>query len=49
MAADMYLFTDEEGAKLLKVDMHFGKKKTLASLRTVCTHVEVSLQLQLGA
>ena len=28
--------------KLLKVDMHFGKRKSLAALRTTCSHVEVS-------
>ena len=27
--------------KLLKVDMHFGKRKSLAALRTTCSHVEV--------
>ena len=35
----------EEGEeqRLLKVDMHFGKRKKLASLRTTCSHVEVRL------
>ena len=51
----MYLFDetkeaeDEEDVKqevrLLKVDMHCGKRKSLACLRTVCSHVEVSLSL----
>ena len=42
LAVDMYVITDEEGQKLLKVDAHFGKRKTLAVLRTTTTHVEVS-------
>lgn len=38
LAVDMYLF-EEEGEKKLKVDCHFGKRKRLASIRTVCSHV----------
>lgn len=36
---DMYLVTDEEGAKAFKVDCHAGKKKKLASIRTTISHV----------
>ena len=38
----MFVFTDEEGAKQLKVECHFGKRKMLAVLRTTTSHVEVS-------
>ena len=36
---DMYLI-EEEGETLLKVDLHSGKRKQLASLRTVISHVQ---------
>lgn len=36
----MYLTSDEEGAKLFKVDCHMGKKKKLASIRTTISHVQ---------
>lgn len=36
--ADMYL-TEVDGAKKFRVDMHFGKRKELAALRTVTSHV----------
>ncbi|KAG2452726.1 hypothetical protein HYH02_002957 [Chlamydomonas schloesseri] len=39
LAVDMYL-TEENGHKVLQVDCHFGKKKRLASIRTVCSHVK---------
>ncbi|PNW74495.1 hypothetical protein CHLRE_12g494050v5 [Chlamydomonas reinhardtii] len=39
LAVDMFL-TEEDGQKVLKVDCHFGKKKRLASIRTVCSHVK---------
>ena len=38
MALDMYLIEDKE-AKKLKVDLHSGRRKQLASLRTVVSHV----------
>ena len=41
LAVDMHVFTDEDGAKQLRVDCHFGKRKTLAVLRTTTSHVEV--------
>ena len=42
LAVDMFL-TEEEGEKMLKVDCHFGKRKSLAAIRTCCSHVEASL------
>ncbi|EFJ42001.1 component of cytosolic 80S ribosome and 60S large subunit [Volvox carteri f. nagariensis] len=39
LAVDMFL-TEQDGAKVLQVDCHFGKKKRLASIRTVCSHVK---------
>ncbi|GLI59105.1 hypothetical protein VaNZ11_000936, partial [Volvox africanus] len=39
LAVDMFL-TEQDGHKLLQVDCHFGKKKRLASIRTVCSHVK---------
>mmetsp|Transcript_16723 Transcript_16723/g.32348 ORF Transcript_16723/g.32348 Transcript_16723/m.32348 type:complete len:195 (-) Transcript_16723:503-1087(-) len=36
---DMYLVTSEEKQTVLKVDVWFGKKKTIAAVRTVCSHV----------
>ncbi|WPT12356.1 60S ribosomal protein L9 [Picochlorum sp. SENEW3] len=36
---DMFLITNEEGAKIFKVDCHMGKKKKLASIRTTISHV----------
>mmetsp|Transcript_5390 Transcript_5390/g.11869 ORF Transcript_5390/g.11869 Transcript_5390/m.11869 type:complete len:192 (-) Transcript_5390:70-645(-) len=39
LAVDMYL-TEEDGEKKLKVECHFGKKKRLASIRTVVSHVQ---------
>ena len=37
---DMYII-EEEGAKKLQVEAHFGKRKALASIRTVCSHITV--------
>jgi large subunit ribosomal protein L9e len=34
----MYLF-EEEGEKKLRVDCHFGRRKSLASIRTCTSHV----------
>jgi large subunit ribosomal protein L9e len=39
ISVDMYL-TEVEGAKALKVDYHSGRRKGLASLRTVISHVQ---------
>lgn len=39
MALDMYLL-EEDGSKKLKVDLHSGRRKQLASLRTVVSHVQ---------
>ncbi len=39
ISVDMFL-TEEEGVKTLKVDYHSGKRKGLASLRTVISHVQ---------
>uniref|UniRef100_A0A7S0RKG0 Large ribosomal subunit protein uL6 alpha-beta domain-containing protein n=1 Tax=Chlamydomonas leiostraca TaxID=1034604 RepID=A0A7S0RKG0_9CHLO len=36
---DMYLI-EEDGQKKLKVDLHSGRRKALASLRTVISHVQ---------
>lgn len=36
---DMFL-TEEDGAKKLRVDTHFGKRKQLAGLRTITSHVQ---------
>jgi large subunit ribosomal protein L9e len=36
---DMFL-VEEEGVKKLNVDCHFGKRKHLASIRTVISHVQ---------
>lgn len=33
---------EEDGMKKLQVEAHFGKRKALASIRTVCSHVTVS-------
>lgn len=43
LAVDMFL-TEEEGKKVLKVDCHFGKRKSLASIRTCTSHVQVRLR-----
>lgn len=40
LAVDMFI-VEEDGAKKLKVEAHFGKRKALASIRTVCSHVTV--------
>lgn len=40
LAVDLYLY-EEEGQKFLKVDCHFGKRKNLAAIRTVCSHIQV--------
>ena len=40
LAVDMYII-EEEGAKKLQVEAHFGKRKALASIRTVCSHITV--------
>jgi large subunit ribosomal protein L9e len=39
LSVDMFLI-EEEGAKKLRVECHFGKRKRLASIRTVCSHVQ---------
>lgn len=39
-AVDMFII-EEDGSKKLKVEAHFGKRKALASIRTVCSHVQV--------
>jgi large subunit ribosomal protein L9e len=39
LAVDMFL-TTEEGKLKLHVECHFGKRKRLASIRTVITHIE---------
>uniref|UniRef100_A0A7S3QUB7 Large ribosomal subunit protein uL6 alpha-beta domain-containing protein n=2 Tax=Eukaryota TaxID=2759 RepID=A0A7S3QUB7_DUNTE len=39
MTLDMYLI-EEKGQKKLKVDLHSGRRKQLASLRTVVSHVQ---------
>jgi len=44
LAVDMFII-EEEGAKKLKVEAHFGKRKALASIRTVCSHVQVNKEL----
>jgi len=31
---------EEEGARALRVDCHFGRRKALAALRTLCSHVQ---------
>lgn len=36
---DMYL-TEEDGVRKLRVDTHFGKRKELAGLRTITSHVQ---------
>lgn len=36
---DMYL-TEEDGVRKLRVDTHFGKRKQLAGLRTITSHVQ---------
>eukprot|EP00887_Chlorella_sp_A99_P004732 scaffold4.g4732.t1 len=38
MNVDLYL-VEEEGVKKMRVDRHFGRRKQLASIRTVCSHV----------
>ena len=42
LAVDMFLF-EEEDQQFLKVECHFGKRKNLAAIRTVCSHVQVRL------
>jgi large subunit ribosomal protein L9e len=37
---DAYLADGEDGSKQLKVDVWFGKRATLASIRTLCSHVQ---------
>lgn len=39
ITVDMYII-EEDGEKKLKVDFHSGKRKALASLRTVISHVQ---------
>ena len=41
LAVDMFVI-EEDGQKKLQVEAHFGKRKALASIRTVCSHVQVS-------
>ena len=31
---------EEEGKQVLKVDVWFGKRATLAAIRTLCSHVQ---------
>lgn len=38
LALDMFLI-EEEGQKKLRVEISFGKRKTLAAIRTCCSHV----------
>ena len=38
--ADAYLGKDDAGATALKVDVWFGKRATLAAIRTLCSHVQ---------
>ena len=40
LAVDMFVI-EEDGVKKLQVEAHFGKRKALASIRTVCSHVQV--------
>ena len=40
LAVDMFII-EEDGAKKLQVEAHFGKRKALASIRTVCSHIQV--------
>ncbi len=40
MSLDMYLIDAEKDKKALKVDLHSGRRKQLASLRTVVSHVQ---------
>jgi hypothetical protein len=42
LALDMFLI-EEEGQKKLRVEISFGKRKTLAAIRTCCSHVMVSV------
>ena len=37
---DAYLGKDEDGKTCLKVDVWFGKRATLAAIRTLCSHVQ---------
>jgi large subunit ribosomal protein L9e len=37
---DAYLADGEDGQKQLKVDVWFGKRATLAAIRTLCSHVQ---------
>jgi hypothetical protein len=39
LSIDMFM-GEEDGKKILKVDCHFAKRKRLASIRTVCSHVK---------
>lgn len=39
LQVDMYIF-EEEGKKKLRVDVWFGKRKAIAAIRTVTSHVE---------
>ncbi|GAB4824001.1 hypothetical protein N2152v2_011047 [Parachlorella kessleri] len=39
LAVDMFL-SEEEGVKKLNVDCHFGKRKSLAAIRTATSHVQ---------
>ena len=41
LAVDLFLEETEEGQKQLRVDCHFGKRKSLASIRTCVSHVQV--------
>jgi ribosomal protein L6P/L9E len=36
---DLYV-VEEEGEKKIKVDCHFGRRKTLAVIRTTCSHIQ---------
>ncbi|CAL5229474.1 g12802 [Coccomyxa viridis] len=38
LAVDMFVI-EEDGMQKLQVEAHFGKRKALASIRTVCSHV----------
>lgn len=47
LAVDLFVI-EEDGKKKLQVEAHFGKRKALASIRTVCSHVQVSRGIHLS-
>eukprot|EP01025_Chloroclados_australasicus_P024232 TRINITY_DN2437_c0_g1_i1.p2 TRINITY_DN2437_c0_g1~~TRINITY_DN2437_c0_g1_i1.p2 ORF type:complete len:230 (-),score=24.53 TRINITY_DN2437_c0_g1_i1:184-840(-) len=36
---DLYLMDEEDGTKVLRVEVHFSKRKQVAAIRTTCSHV----------